>query len=54
MEIILLGKRLEDYPETEYYGRRLICTTYSYGFREHNIAAFKSRLEMTPDKRLKY
>lgn len=47
MEIILLGKRLEDYPETEYYERRLIYTTYSYGFREHNIAAFKSRLKKT-------
>lgn len=45
MEIILLGKRLEDYPETEYYERRLIYTTYSSGFREHNIAAFKSRLK---------
>lgn len=45
MEIILLGKRLEDYPETEYYEKRLIYTTYSSGFREHNIAAFKSRLK---------
>lgn len=45
MEIILLGKRLEDYPETEYYERRLIYTTYSSGFIEHNIAAFKSRLK---------
>lgn len=44
MEIILLGKRLEDYPETEYYEQRLICTTYS-SFREHNIAGFKSRLK---------
>jgi hypothetical protein len=44
-EIILLGKRLEDYPETDYYERRLIYTTYSSGFREHNIAAFKSRLK---------
>lgn len=44
-EIILLGKRLEDYPETEYYERRLIYTTYSSGFKEHNIAAFKSRLK---------
>lgn len=33
------------YPETEYYERRLIYTTYSSGFREHNIAAFKSRLK---------
>lgn len=47
MEIILLGKRLEDYPETEYYERRLIYTTYSYGFREYNITAFKSRLKKT-------
>lgn len=47
MEIILLGKRLEDYPETEYYERRLIYTTYSSGFREHNITAFKSRLKKT-------
>lgn len=46
MEIILLGKRLEDYPETEYYEKRLIYTTYS-SFREHNIAAFKSRLKKT-------
>lgn len=45
MEIILLGKRLEDYPKTEYYERRLIYTTYSSGFREHNITAFKSRLK---------
>lgn len=45
METILLGEKLEGCPETEYYGRRLICTTYSPGFREHNITAFKSRLE---------
>ena len=43
-EIILLGKSLKDYPETGYYEKRLINTTYSY-FRDHNIAGFKSRLK---------
>lgn len=44
MTIILLGKKLEDYPNTEYEEENIIYSEFDY-FKKHNIKAIRKRLD---------
>lgn len=45
MEIILLGKRLEDYPQTDWNEEDLMRRQFNSDFKEHNIKCLLHRLD---------
>lgn len=52
MEITLLGVKLEDYPKTNFYEEKINAESYGDLLKDHNIKAFRSRLDKDFDKEI--
>lgn len=52
MRISLLGKKLEDYPETNGYEEDIMRRVFNSELREHNIRAIRHRLDKEFEKEI--